>query len=370
MNPKTAPKQQILRRYILGKLFPACGKEPMPLNELALARQFGVNRLTVRKACLDLVKDHSLMTIPGRRGLFINPDYVQLRGSRQFIGVIGTVRQLTLIENCNFHVLSAFDRSIGDCDGDYHFLSVTSAEPDDIAGEILSCPLTGLLWLMPPAEMVPVFEKVVKAGLPAVAVAPFWKDVWEPPRFNTVLYDRKGLGRLYARNVLRTGVSRPGYLSTAKTEVFSSFAREIRNSGLACGDVSFFPIEERSWPEIRRRIRSGKIDSLVMDGTIMISFRDFYRAVPELKRIPLFIDDAPRTRLIRSVDPGFQVFFFHLQGEEHAGKLAAEMMSQLIRSGGGCIENRMVHIPMEEMFSEYDNTQNKCKTKNQGGFRK
>ena len=111
-NPSQTPKQNLVRRYIIGKLFPACGKEPMPLNELAIARKFGVNRLTVRKVCADLVQDHSLITIPGRRGLFINPDYVMMRGARRFIGVIGSVRKLPLIEKSNFQILSAFDSAI------------------------------------------------------------------------------------------------------------------------------------------------------------------------------------------------------------------------------------------------------------------
>ena len=357
MNPKLTPKQNLIRRYIFGKLFPACGKEPMPLNELAIARKFGVNRLTVRKVSTDLVQEHSLITLPGRRGLFINPDYVRMRGTNRFIGVIGSALQLPLIENVNFRILSAFDYAMDECDGDYHFLTFTSKTPDEIADEILACPLTGLLWLMPNPDMLPVFEKIIESGIAAVAVAPSYNDVWQPPGSNALLFDNVATGRYRARAVLQTGVRHPGYLSQYAHDTFSGFSQEFWDSGLAYGEEYYYPMEDKSWPKIRRAIRGGKIDSLVMDGSIMIGFRDFYAAVPELKQIPLFLDQAPRTQLIRSIDPDLKAIFFHPAQlrSEYAGRMAADMMTQLIRSGGGRIENRVLQIPEEQTITEHKN---------------
>jgi len=356
-NPSQTPKQNLVRRYIIGKLFPACGKEPMPLNELAIARKFGVNRLTVRKVCADLVQDHSLITIPGRRGLFINPDYVMMRGARRFIGVICSVRKLSLIEKSNFQILSAFDSAMDDCDGDYQFLSIASDDPQEMVDEICSNPLTGLLWLIPKAEDLPVFEKVVESGLPAVAVAPSYYDEWKPPRSNAVLYDHKSTGRSRARTVIRSGVRSPAYLALRRGETFSAFCQEFRNSGLPGCEDRFLPIEPSSYPKIRSWIRTGKIDSLVMDGLVMISFRDFCQAVPELKRIPLFTDDSPRTHLISVIDPELQIRFFSysLHFCEQAGKCAAEMMKQLIQKHGGRVENRMVSVSEDEMDTDQNN---------------
>ena len=105
-----------------------------------------------------------------------------------------------------------------------------------------------------------------------------------------------------------------------------------------------------------------------MDGSIVPVFRDFYAAVPELKRIPLFVDSAPRNQLFQSIDPDLRVIFFRpiFRREEYAGKTAAEMMMQLIRSGGGKIENRVVQIPYEKLFQEHENT----KIPKKGGIEK
>ena len=364
MNPKLTPKQNLVRRYIIGKLFPACGKDPLPLNELAIARKFGVNRLTVRKVSADLVQDHSLITLPGRRGLFINPEYVRMRGARRFIGVIGPTLQMPLIENINFRILSAFDSAMEDCDGDYNFLTFATKDPDEIADEILASPLTGLLWLMPNADMLPVFEKVVEAGVAAVAVAPSFYDDWKPPRSNAVLYDNVSGGRYRARIVLRNGVTRPGYLSIYTLDAFAGFCQEFRAAGLSYGKEYFCPIQENSWPKLRRWIRTGKIDSLVMDGSIMPFFHDFHTAVPELKQIPLFINHSPRTRLIQSIDPDLRLIFIRhtVDRTEYAGKTAATMMMQLLQSGGGQLENRVIQIPEENPFPTVEN-----KRKNKAG---
>lgn len=361
MNPKHTPKQNMVRRYIVGNLFPVCGKDPMPLNELAISRKFGINRLTVRKVCADLISEHSLITLPGKRGLFINPDYLRLRGAGRFIGIIGSALQMPLIENINFRIISSFDRTMEESDGDYHFLTFSTKKPNEIADEILSSPMTGLLWLLPAPEMLPVFEKVVENGLPAVAVAAAYEEDWKPPKFNAVLYDHISIGRDRARTVLQTGAKRPGYFGKTDGKIYSGFRLELGKSGWSCGKDSSWPLDERFYPDIRSRIRSGEIDSLVMDGLIMISFLDFYRAVPELKQIPLFIDYAPRTRIIHSIDPELQVVFFRnfLPRVEYAGVTAAAMMTQLISSGGGQLKNRIIDVPDAATVPEYDKEQTK-----------
>ena len=345
-NPTQTPKQCKIRRYIVGKLFPMCGKEPMKLNELQIAKKFSINRLTIRKACRDLLEEHSLITLPGKRGLFINPDYIRIRGKRRFIGILGTIPQMNILENNNFRILSAFDSAMDRCEGDYQFLALKSTCPEEMAEEILSYDLTALLWISPGDDsLVEVFEKVLNGGLSAVLVSPPYHGLL-PPSSNAILFDGVAAGKMRAQRVRQENCKRPGYIAVNRNSTYYSFREE-------------FPFLEKEYfmepgklrfAELAAWIRKKEIDSLVMDGTIVTRFADLCGKVPCLKEIDLFIDHGLRTTLLEGIAPEIHLHYFtgYMKRSVMAGRKAAQMMSHLLSTGEVRFPNQIVNVDESE----------------------
>ena len=72
---RKTPKQDEIRLYLLRLIATQSSLNPRRISETALARQFRTTRPTLHAVCESLEAIEYLIRLPGRHGLFTNPDY-------------------------------------------------------------------------------------------------------------------------------------------------------------------------------------------------------------------------------------------------------------------------------------------------------
>ncbi|MBO4631454.1 MAG: GntR family transcriptional regulator [Lentisphaeria bacterium] len=197
--------QTEVQRYIIVNLLPQCVADPLPFHERELARTMKVNRLTVRRAARELLAKGLMIQIPGRRGLFLNPECKGNWYKEKYFGILirrGDIPTLCL--ELNQILKGFFDSARLDHYSDCQFLTLTTDTPERIAAEIRSYPLHALIWFSPLPESYPVIDLLLEQQLPVVIINSVNDSRISPHSSNTFLLDYVQEGKLFAEKVLRS----------------------------------------------------------------------------------------------------------------------------------------------------------------------
>ena len=161
-----------IRQYVIDLVLKSEHKSVMIPSMPKLGEMFGVARMTVHKALKDLIKDKYLISRPGI-GTFINPDKIAEFHKWKTSRIIGLITGdgMNLYYDYYFGSLAAHAWLKLVEDG-YIIKPVTlaSADPDKIAGEMKNYSLDGLVWIAPGEKGVAALKKMNKAELPVVTL--------------------------------------------------------------------------------------------------------------------------------------------------------------------------------------------------------
>ena len=78
MNQKQQMLTEPVKRFLIQAVAKSGPKPERLPNELELCKRFSVSRPTVHKAVEELIEIGYVQHLPGRRGIFSNPEYVQM----------------------------------------------------------------------------------------------------------------------------------------------------------------------------------------------------------------------------------------------------------------------------------------------------
>ena len=262
--------QTEVRRYVMAHLMPLCTSEPVPFRERELARTLKVNRLTVRRAAEELVRQGILTRIPGRRGLFLDPDCRITHRSEKYYGILVRSGEVPVLSLAGNRILNGFLTHTGE-EGyvDCQFLTLTGRTPERMADEIMTWPLHALIWFSPSPDMFPVLELLQERSFPLAVVGsvsdpriPLW-------RTNVISLDYCAIGRLLAEKVLSSG-ARKLLFAGLRSETFESFRRTLAEHHFPFTSRSFldYAFESHDPEKLADRIRRGGIELVVSDGVV------------------------------------------------------------------------------------------------------
>ena len=262
--------QTEVQRYIMAHLMPQCVSEPLPFHERELARTLKVNRLTVRRAAAELLAIGHMMQIPGRRGLFLNPDCKNSGCSEKYFGILfgrGEIPVLNLEEN---QILKGFfDTPCSNHYIDCQFLTLTTETPERIAAEIRSYPLHALVWFSPLPEFYPVIDLLLEQGLPVAIINSVFDSRIPPYRTNTFRFDYEQEGKLFAEKVIRSS-SRKILFAGLRTATLENFRRILTEQGFhfTMRDFMEYSPQDHDPEKLASVIRKRKIDMVVSNGRV------------------------------------------------------------------------------------------------------
>ena len=262
--------QTEVQRYIMAHLMPQCASGPLPFHERELARTMKVNRLTVRRAAAELLSKGLMLQIPGRRGLFLNPECKDSGFSEKYFGILvgrGDIPALGL--ELNQILKGFFDAACLDHYIDCQFLSLTTETPERIAAEIRSYPLHALIWFSPLPESGRVIDLLLEQEVP-VAVVNSVSDPRIPPYgSNTFRFDYAQEGVLFAEKVLHSAC-RKILFAGLDNITLDSFRKVLAEHDFKFTRRDFmeYSPQNRDPEKLASLIRSRKVDMVVSNGRV------------------------------------------------------------------------------------------------------
>lgn len=270
-NEKIYPLVQTeIQRYVMAHLMPQCTSEPLRFSERELARTLKVNRLTVHRAAEDLLRREYLIRIPGRRGLFLNPDCQASGRGEKYYGVLTNNGEIPVMVRDTNQILKGFlDAAQNFSYIDCQFLSLTARTPERMVSEIISYPLHALIWFFPPPQMYPVIDLLLEKSLPLAIVNPVKNSCIVPYRTNSITIDYSAIGRMFAEKVLESGF-RKVIFAGLKSPVFGSFRQTLADTKFPFSASDFIEYTPKNHdPEkLVSLIRKRKTELVVSDGML------------------------------------------------------------------------------------------------------
>ena len=328
-----------IRRYINSVLVKeACAGREIPLREVALAERFHTSRPTVQQACRDLIADGTLIRIPGRRGLFVNTDSPSCRGPGIDFRILCSDGKEQIFDFAAQHILEGFCRSFPDFFSDYCYAGLLSSDPDQIIQELMEIPCYAFLCIRPTPELFPVMEKLIDSGFPVVLVANYFDSHAPVPPSNAILFDYSAVGRERAKWINNNHFRRP-LIYSGCTEMIRALSVQLKSHGkkLPPDSTCFFSTLGEIREKLPGIIRRYKPDCLVADGQIVSVLQASSAIMPELEKIPVYLDDFPRAIQLQKEHPELDIRLSETKYSEkmiEIGECAAEMMRRLLKESG------------------------------------
>lgn len=335
-----------IRRYVNSILVKQAGNgKPVPLREVALAERFQTTRTTVQRACRELIAEGILTRIPGRAGLFVNNESPACRGSGLDFRILcgtGCDQVFDYAAQC---IIDGFSRGFRDFHCGYCYTDLLSSDPAEAARELMEIPCYAYLWIRPAPEIYPVVEQLIDSGFPVVMAASYYDSNVPPPEFNAILFDYETPGRERAEWIRKNHFRRPLIYSGSAITV-QALTRELEAYGekLDPKSVVWLPTYEETREKLPKIIRSYKPDCFIADGRIFPTFNFLAADVPELKDIPIYMENSPESQPFRERYPDWKIYLSSVTICDQMfriGECAAQMMREMLKKPGR-FDNRKI----------------------------
>ena len=301
-----------LKDLLLKEFLHLCSSKPVRISERELARRYETTAITIHSVCLALAEIKLLIHLPGKRGYFINPDFVAKEDDSFYLGVICRNGALGVsFPGRAFHFLSALCERAGVKMDGVLFLPLKSDDTDEIAAEMRRSTMKIFVWIAPEKKDIPIFNALVRSGLPVVAVAPpFDTDMWTPPEKNALIRDYYAHGRYRALAVIKNKCRRPLYIGAdIPGGTFSGFRDMLAEHGIFFSDQQRFDFDDSLPRRIAASYRSLNADCIVANGLIRSYIKKILEREPETASLPFFLEDGvldskfyPQLQIIRTMN--------------------------------------------------------------------
>lgn len=284
-----------LKDLLLKEFLRLCSSKPVRISERELARRYETTAITVHSVCLALAEIELLIHLPGKRGYFINPDFGAKEDGSLSLGVICRSSSSGIyFFGRAFQILSALCERADVKMESIFFLPLRSDDVDEIAAEMRRSLMRSFVWIEPEKKDIPLFNALVRSGLPLVAIAPpFDTDMWTPPEKNALIRDYYAHGRYRALAVIKNKCRRPLYIGAdIPGGTFSGFRDMLAEEGIPFSDQQRFEFDATLPRRIAASYRSLKADCIVANGLIRLFIQKILEREPEIASLPFFLEDG------------------------------------------------------------------------------
>ncbi len=328
-----------IRRYINSILVKQAGNgKPVPLREVALAERFQTTRTTVQRACRELIAEGILTRIPGRAGLFVNNESPACRGPGVDFRILCGTGCDQVFDFAAQYIIDGFTRCFRDFYCGYCYTDLLSSDPAEVARELMEIPCYAYLWIRPAPEIYPVVEQLIDSGFPVVIAASYYDSNVPPPESNAILFDYETPGRERAEWIHKNHFRRP-LIYSGCSEMIEALSKQLESYGekFDSGSVVWFSSSSEILKKLPETVHKFKPDCLVADGLIYRAFNLLAADMPELKDIPIYLDNSPESQPFRERYPDWKIYLPPVSWCDQMfriGECAAQMMREMLKTPG------------------------------------
>ena len=159
-----------------------------------------------------------------------------------------------------------------------------------------------------------------------------------PPESNAILFDYEAPGRERAEWIRKNHFRRP-LIYSGSTITVRALTRELESYGekLDPKSVVWLPTYGETREKLPGIIRGYKPDCFLADGYIFPTFNFLVADVPELKDIPVYLDNSPESQPFRERYPGWKICLSSVSICDQMfriGECAAQMMRLMMKKPG------------------------------------
>lgn len=308
--PKPMLKTVAVRNFLL-QLINRAGFEPERLpGEIELCEKFEVSRITVRRALEELENSNYIIRIPGKKGAFTNPE--TSRAIPYIIGILNFNGKRTSLTSEFVKIMTAGTTALADINYELDFPILNADAIKDIPAEIKNYGYDALIWLAPPAEIIPALNSLIQEEFPIIILDSIFKES-VTPEFNTIGYDYAYIGFLRALELKKYKSRNCAYIGELNT-TYHSFVKEIQNDHISLKKENLIPtIEEISQKLPKILSATEKVDAIVCDGGIQRYHKVIHVLKSNLhyqKNITLFITNRIQEQQLKKLYPELRIQLF------------------------------------------------------------
>lgn len=335
-------------QYITGLVMKS-GTESFRLpGELELAEQFGISRVSVRRALAALIARKIVIQHPKKRGYYSNPMLTHHKATQ--IGILSGFAVHPVFPQMSLAVLSGFSDVVAPLGCSFNFFSFPASmeNPDEIYGYVRTQLVDALLWISPYDENIPAINALIDSGFPVVAVGNPYIPNMRFPQSNYLHYDFTWAGTFRGREVLERGFTRPLYLCEHE-KATSAFIRFLKENGISVTQDRIVITPGEIPDSVKRFLDAGDVDVIISDGKERYRLLfDTLSAHPEGHKVAVLVENEFFSREIVPFYPQLNFDFFKKLDIHAACRRAGNRAGKLLMQK---IKNRKKLIFDSEVFS-------------------
>ena len=221
-----------VKHYLYGCIQRSDRMNDLLPGETELCRKFGFARGTVQRAIDELIKSDFILKKPGRHGLYINLEMIDLVPVS--IGIVMNKGISEIVSSSTGNAYAGFIKSItAEGDTEYIFHDLLETDFNSIYDSARDSGVQGLLWILSnrdDPECIEVFNTFAERNFPAAAVGFSYDSSIPVPCCNTVMRDYAELGERLADFIRTKGYSNPLFIGQDQcimTNFMARFGREV-----------------------------------------------------------------------------------------------------------------------------------------------
>ncbi|MBE6357304.1 MAG: GntR family transcriptional regulator [Lentisphaerae bacterium] len=310
-----------VRRFLLHKIIHS-GNLPVRLpTERELTETLQLSRITVRRGINDLLQGGYIKKIPGRQGIYTNPEMVDV-----------TMHSLAILLKNNYldcrcmSVLGAMTDELqrNNCFCSLNFLQVSDDRCEHIVDELATCGFDCIISF----AVNPQARMLLEKNLPVLIV--------ESPGYpvcstgNYISFDNRGFGEFLAQKVIARGLTDILFFGNL-TGIYAGFE---------AGAAGKFKIgvydEHLNKDGLKEVLKKGNYSGIAA-MTREVGLRTLYDALhelPSIRKPELFLYPWKESELFKNSNPGYVTEIFDPQSFmeqlKELGKAAAHGVMQIV----------------------------------------
>lgn len=226
-----------IRQYIVNLCHQSDPRHALP-SERQISERFHVSRSTVRRALCDLVNAHYLLKCP-KRGYFVNrfrPGMFQ----GKIIGLVSYNSMNVFVSDLRVYAALYSEAQ----KYPVAIQNILCPNPERLADDILKGALDGILWYSVPEPLMEIYEKLVRSGIPMVAI---FQGEHEPETKGDYLYlDHRREIYAQTRYLLEHGAERILFPRLEENSYIDAYRKAYREAGLKEEEDWIYPEESFS----------------------------------------------------------------------------------------------------------------------------